>query len=43
MKNESVVNKSKLKEELMPTEDDFFGGYGGRFVLPMLELIIEKI
>ena len=38
---EQKVNK--LDEVLMPNKDGFFGEYGGRFVPPMLEPIMQEI
>ncbi|MCU4157293.1 tryptophan synthase subunit beta [Carboxylicivirga sp. A043] len=37
------MNKSLLNGEVMPNAEGFFGEYGGRFVPPMLEPIMQEI
>ncbi|WP_430820210.1 tryptophan synthase subunit beta [Carboxylicivirga caseinilyticus] len=37
------LNKAQLSESVMPDKDGFFGEYGGRFVPPMLEPIMQEI
>ncbi|WP_430817267.1 tryptophan synthase subunit beta [Carboxylicivirga sp. RSCT41] len=37
------MNKSLLNGEVMPNAEGFFGEYGGRFVPPMLEPVIQEI
>jgi len=37
------MNKSLLASEVMPSKDGFFGEFGGRFVPPMLEPIMQEI
>jgi len=37
------MNKSLLADEVMPGKDGFFGEFGGRFVPPMLEPVMQEI